>query len=81
MTPLIAAGLVFGGAGLVMLIAAQYLGHRAVTERDPEAVRAEVHATLHRDGWTASVRIYRERTGAGLLEAHDAVRRIARENR
>jgi hypothetical protein len=30
-TSLVAAGLALGAAGLVMLIAAQYLGHRAVT--------------------------------------------------
>jgi hypothetical protein len=79
-TSLVAAGLALGAAGLVMLITAQYLGHRAVTAPDPDALRAEVRATLDGAGWTASVRIYRERTGAGLLEANDAVRRIARED-
>jgi hypothetical protein len=79
-TALVAAGLALGVAGLVMLIAAQYLGHRAVTTPDPRVLRAEVRNTLDRDGWTASVKIYRERTGAGLLDAHDAVRRIARES-
>lgn len=74
------AGLVLGAAGLVMLIAGQYLGRRAVTAPDPEALRVEVSDTLGRDGWAASVRIYRERTGAGLLEAHDAVRRITRDS-
>ncbi|BEL06107.1 hypothetical protein Q0Z83_042980 [Actinoplanes sichuanensis] len=81
MTPLMAAGLALGAAGLVMLIVGQYLGRRAVTAPDPETRRAEVRDTLGRDGWTASVKIYRERTGAGLLEAHDAVRRIDRESR
>ncbi|MEU8660712.1 hypothetical protein [Actinoplanes philippinensis] len=80
MTPLMMAGLELGGAGLVMLVVAQCLGHRAVAAPDRDAVRAEVRDTLGRDGHAASVRIYRERTGAGLLEAHDAVRRIARES-
>jgi hypothetical protein len=79
MSPLVAAGLVFAGAGLVMMIAAQILGHRAVTEPDPHALRADVSDALARDGWTASVKLYRERTGTGLLEACDAVRRIARD--
>jgi hypothetical protein len=81
MTPLVATGLVLAAAGLVMLIAAQLLGHRALTETDPEALRADVRDTLDREGLIASVRIYRERTGAGLPEAVDAVRRIAREGR
>jgi hypothetical protein len=77
---LVAAGRALGATGLVMLVVAHYLGRRAVTAPDPDVLRTEVRTTLDRDGWTASVRIYRERTGAGLLEAHDAVRRIARDD-
>ncbi|GIG96752.1 hypothetical protein Pma05_33250 [Plantactinospora mayteni] len=67
-----------------MLIVAQYLRRRALRMTDRGvagrvALHAEVMDTLDRDGWIASVKIYRKRTGAGLLEAHEAVSRIARD--
>ncbi|WP_433528418.1 hypothetical protein ACQPYA_18910 [Micromonospora sp. CA-263727] len=78
------AALVLGMVGSVMLVVAQYLRRRAskMTDRGvaaSAALHTEVRETLDRKGWTASVKIYRTRTGAGLREAHDAVGRIARD--
>ncbi|WP_433789104.1 hypothetical protein [Actinoplanes sp. CA-252034] len=76
--------LALGAAGLLMLLAARHLERRAAAPPDLDAgartaLRAEVGEALVRHGFVTSVRIYRERTGAGLLEAHGAVRRIARD--
>ncbi|MFF0717647.1 hypothetical protein [Micromonospora sp. NPDC003816] len=42
-------------------------------------VHAEVRDTLDSAGWASSARIYRRRTGAGLLEAYEAVDRIGHD--
>lgn len=82
MSPVLAAVLVIGAAGLLMLIVAHWLEQRAAPPRDlDERARADVMAALDHDGLVTSVRIYRERTGSGLLDAYEAVRRIARDRR
>ncbi|WP_344649830.1 hypothetical protein [Cryptosporangium japonicum] len=72
---------IIGGAGIVLLIVSAYLTRRARREHagrtvDPDAVRTEVVAALDGEGLAEAVRIYRRRTGAPLLEATEAVRRI-----
>ncbi|TCB98391.1 hypothetical protein E0H26_08375 [Micromonospora zingiberis] len=76
--------LVIGVVGGVLLIVAHYLRNQAsrMTDRGVAgraALRAEVLDTLARAGWVASVKVYRERTGAGLLEAHHAVSRFVHD--
>ncbi|MGW0507025.1 hypothetical protein [Micromonospora sp. NPDC003241] len=82
MTAIVA--LCIGVVGAVMLVVAQFLRRRASSMTDrgtPElaALHAEVRDTLDRAGWVASVKIYRRRTGVGLLEAYQAVDRIAHD--
>ena len=74
---------VIGGIGIVMLFVAAYLNRRARSARDArpvdmDAVRTDVIAALDQDGLAEAVKIYRQRTGARLLEATEAVQRIDR---
>ncbi|MDR7321003.1 MULTISPECIES: hypothetical protein [Catenuloplanes] len=77
--------LVLGVTGVLLLIASAVLhrrpepggGHPAA---DPVTLRADVRAALDAGADARAVRLYRERTGAGLLEAHAEVARIARES-
>jgi hypothetical protein len=78
--------LLIGAAGIVMLLASVYLNRRARRADDGrpvdmEALRTEVVAALSREDPTEAVRIYRQRTNAGLVEAAEAVRRIDGERR
>jgi hypothetical protein len=72
-----------GLVGVLMLITAGYLNRRA---RAVVASKPIDFAALHKDvtrilgggDRARAIRIYRERTGAGILQARDAVERIAR---
>ena len=78
--------LFLGGLGIVMLIASLVLNRQArpAAEERPvnmAAMRAHVKAAVERDDLVEAVRIYRRETGARLLEASDAVQRIALDRR
>jgi len=78
--------LAIGAIGIVMLIVSAVLNRRARVARegrpiDMEAVRTAVRAAVDRDDLVEAVRIYRRETGARLLEASDAVQRIAADRR
>jgi ribosomal protein L7/L12 len=78
--------LVIGGVGLVMLVAAEILIRRdrrasAARPVDEEALRQDVAVALHGGDLVAAVKIYRQKTGARLTEAREAVERIGRERR
>ncbi|MDP9792752.1 ribosomal protein L7/L12 [Catenuloplanes nepalensis] len=70
--------LVLGGAGLALLLLGAVIRRRR-RPADPATLRADVRAALDRGADVLAVRLYRERTGAGLLEARDEVARIGRE--
>ncbi|GAB7046866.1 hypothetical protein [Catenuloplanes indicus] len=80
--------LVLGTTGTLLLIASAVLHKRPDGRRedgrypgaDPVTLRADVLAALDRGADVRAVRLYRERTGAGLLEAHAEVARIRRES-
>ncbi|WP_033342129.1 hypothetical protein [Catenuloplanes japonicus] len=71
MTYLIALGI--GVTGVVLLLASVVLRRRARA-----LDLAAVEAALARGDRMRAIRIYREGTGTGLLEARDAVERIGR---
>jgi hypothetical protein len=78
--------LAIGAVGIVMLIGSAVLNRRARVARegrptDMEALRTAVRAAVDRDDLVEAVRIYRRETGARLLEASDAVQRIAADRR
>ena len=84
--------ILIGAVGVIMLLASVHLNRRArraaagrpvdaAALLDPAALRTEVLAALARDDLPAAVKIYRQRTGTGLLEATEAVRRIDSERR
>ncbi|GAA4972107.1 hypothetical protein [Actinoplanes utahensis] len=80
---MITIALLVGAVGVGMLLVSGVLrrSKRSAPEHPADAgsLHAEVRALLAEDGDTAAVRLYRRRTGAGLVEAKDAVERIARE--
>ncbi|WP_157017767.1 hypothetical protein [Cryptosporangium arvum] len=74
--------LAIGAAGVGMIVLAAVLNRRARLARegrsvDLEAVRAEVLAALDRGDPIGAVKVYRYETGLSLVEANDAVQRIA----
>ncbi|MEU8235482.1 hypothetical protein AB0C12_38345 [Actinoplanes sp. NPDC048967] len=78
--------LFIGLVGLLMLVVSAYLTRRARALAagrpiDVEAMRADVGTALDRDDPATAVRIYRQHTGAGLLQASKAVDQIARDRR
>ena len=78
--------LLIGLIGIIMLVVSAYLTRRARVLAagrpiDVEAMQAEVGTALDRDDPATAVRIYRQHTGAGLLQAGKAVDRIARDRR
>ena len=78
--------LLVGALGIIMLLGSAYLNRRArraAGDRpvDLDALRTDVVAALARDDLTEAVRIYRQRTHAGLLEAAGAVQRIDGDRR
>jgi ribosomal protein L7/L12 len=65
-----------GAVGILLLLSSVVLRKRARTlDLD------RVEAALARGDRTAAIRTYREGTGAGLIEARDAVERIGRGNK
>ncbi|MCA2217433.1 hypothetical protein [Jidongwangia harbinensis] len=75
-----------GGIGIVMLLLSGLLNRRTRSAGDgrpvdEEALRAEVLAAIDRDDLTTAVKIYRQRTGARLLEASTAIEGIDRDRR
>jgi ribosomal protein L7/L12 len=80
------AAFAIGALGIVMLIVSAVLNRRARHDRegrptDMEALRTAVLAAVDRDDLIEAVKIYRRETGARLLEATDAVQRIASHRR
>ncbi|GAB3813044.1 hypothetical protein GCM10027605_55970 [Micromonospora zhanjiangensis] len=75
-----------GAVGIIMLIGSALLNRRAqrLAEGRPvdwEALRTDVAAALDRDDLAGAVKIYRQRTNAGLLAAADAVQQIDGDRR
>ncbi|BCJ49900.1 hypothetical protein Asp14428_13750 [Actinoplanes sp. NBRC 14428] len=78
--------LFIGLIGVLMLILSTVLvrrGRAAAARRpiNPQALQADVEAALDRDDLVGAVKRYREHTGAGLVQAKEAVDRIARDRR
>jgi ribosomal protein L7/L12 len=78
--------LLIGAIGILMLLGSAYLNRRARRADDGrpvdmEALRTDVMAALARDDLAQAVKIYRQRTRAGLVEAAGAVQRIDSESR
>ncbi|WP_229067497.1 hypothetical protein [Actinoplanes sp. DH11] len=76
-TAIIAAGAV----GLLLLIAAALLRRRARATApshhpDSEELRAEIAGEIARSGDVAAIKLYRQRTGASLIDAKAAVDRL-----
>lgn len=70
--------LAIGIVGVLLLISSAALRRRIRVAPEDAALRAEVQTALARRETVLAIRLYRERTGAGLLEARDAVERINR---
>jgi uncharacterized iron-regulated membrane protein len=72
---------IIGGLGIIMLLvsAPMIWRSRHATARRPvdwDVLRADVSAALANDDLGTAVKIYRERTGAGLADAAREVQRI-----
>jgi hypothetical protein len=83
---MIRIALLIGLAGILMLVLSAYLARRArllaaARPVDLDAMHVDVGTALDRDDPATAVRIYRQHTGTGLLEASKAVDRIARDRR
>jgi hypothetical protein len=86
MTLTLISALAIGGVGCAMLVLSGYQNRRTESRRDGRpvdvaALRTDVLAAIDRDDLTAAVKIYRQRTGARLLEASAAIDGIARDRR
>ncbi|MEU8238149.1 hypothetical protein AB0C07_07890 [Actinoplanes missouriensis] len=80
---MITVAVAVGAAGVLLLLAAAVLRRRRATAApfrpvDPETLRAEIAQELARSGGVAAIKRYRQRTGASLAEAKEAVDRISR---
>ncbi|GIF41700.1 hypothetical protein [Actinoplanes xinjiangensis] len=78
------AALTVLAVGLLLLIAAAQVRRRARASAGshpttPEDLHAEIAAELARNGDVAAIRLYRQRTGASLVDAKAAVDRIGRQ--
>ena len=76
---------IIGGLGIIMLLVSApmiWRSRRATAQRpvDWEALRTDVSTALANDDLVAAVKIYRERTGAGLADAAREVQRIGNKS-
>ncbi|MFI5952135.1 hypothetical protein [Cryptosporangium sp. NPDC051539] len=78
--------LAIGAVGVGMILIAVVLDRRARRARigrpiDREVLRVDVLAAIDRNDFVEGVRIYRRATGAGLVEAKEAVEGLALNRR